>query len=434
MRLLFSGRVELLGHNLKFDRLHLCVALGIGPGELRGLRAWDTLLAEQIILGGIEADNGARERADLAATAARYGIALTKEPRSWFAHLDQRPEWREPLPPEQLAYAAKDVIVLPAIRTGQLEAIAAAGLEQTIQLEMACLPAVVAMELAGIQVDVPGWRTYIARQRSRAQEIERGIQAQLWPAYRAALAQEQVRATADLRAWESARDTALAESKAWWESQPKDARPPWGELRTRTLEGFRSGRPRPITPKALPGCLNLGSPVQLKAALALQGAYLVDTAAETLEAHQRDHPVLAELVRWRKHQKLVSAFGEAVLARVRSDGRLHPSWRQIGSETSGVATGRMSCSEPNLQQLPAHDEDEGDSIRRHITATPGHVLLACDYSQIEPRVLAELSGDTALLDLFAGGDDLYTSIAIAVSGDAGERRKEGIEMPPRLVQ
>src|SRR5262249_45074115 len=152
-----SGRGELLGHNLKFDILHLSVALGIEPHTLRRLRAWDTLLAEQVILGGAEAENGVRERADLAAVAARYGISVTKEPRSWFADLDQRPEWWQPLPPEQVAYASNDVAVLPAIYAAQREVIAAQGLNQTAQLEMACLPAVAAMELAGIHVDVPGW-------------------------------------------------------------------------------------------------------------------------------------------------------------------------------------------------------------------------------------------------------------------------------------
>jgi DNA polymerase-1 len=429
VRLLFGGRSELLGHNLLFDCLHLAVALGIGPRELRSLRTWDTLLAEQVLLGGIETASGARERADLETTAARYGVTLTKEPRSWFAGLDKRPSWYEALPPEQLAYAAKDVAALPAIAACQRGSIALQGLEQTVELEMRCLPTVIAMELVGIRVDVPGWRAYIEGRQREAQQVERRIQAQLWPGYRAELEAAQIEATAHLRTWEADRNAVIATARSFWERQPKSLQPSWGETRVQVIARFRAERPRPETPKPLPDGLNLGSPVQLKAALQLHGVHLIDTAADTLEGHQREHLVLADLVIWRKRQKLVSAFGEAVLRKVRSDGRLHPSWRQIGSEASGVATGRMSCSEPNLQQLPAHDEAGGDSIRRHIVAPPGHILLACDYSQIEPRVLAELSGDRALLALFASGEDFYTGIAGAMGlCPAGTTKQTAKEM------
>jgi 3'-5' exonuclease len=103
MRLLFSGRVEVVGHNLKFDILTLAVHLGIGPDELQALRLYDTMIAEQVILGGADAvDGSGRERANLAATAVRYGLTITKDPRSWFAGLDtpdRQAEWAAPLPP-----------------------------------------------------------------------------------------------------------------------------------------------------------------------------------------------------------------------------------------------------------------------------------------------------------------------------------------------
>src|SRR5262249_43390255 len=101
-----------------------------------------------------------------------------------------------------------------------------------------------------------------------------------------------------------------------------------------------------------------------------------------------------------------TGFGEAWLDHVRKeDSRVYPTWRQIGA-----ASGRMSCSEPNLQQLPRGEH------RRCVVAPPGRVLVKADYSQIELRIAARISGDEALLQAYRRGDDLHARTARAVLG------------------
>lgn len=414
VRLLFSGRVELMGHNIKFDLLFLAARCGLTPDTLKGLRLYDTMLAEQVILGGADAlDGSGRERASLDATAARYGLSIPKEARSYFLGLDMRPQWQEPLPAEQLAYAARDVGRLPPIRQGQEALAEAHDLADTIALEMACAPAVIAMEIAGVAIDVAGWREALDAMRTEAETLEARIQAALFPAYCEHRARAQVEQTHALTAWQAGLDAATSAARTAHDALASDARPKWGDVRKATISRYRADHPRPPTPAPLPGKLNLHSPLQLREALSFAGVYLFSTDADTLESEAQewpDHPALGWLCEWRGVSKLLDAFGETILSRVQPGGRLHPSWRQIGGEDRGVATGRMSCSAPNLQQLPG--EKSSAQLRRHIVAAPGHVMIACDLSQIEPRILAERSGDVALLALFDGGADLYTAIAV----------------------
>lgn len=418
IRLLFSGRVQLLGHNIRFDVLTLAVKAGIGPYELRHLRLYDTMLAEQVILGGVDAPDGkGRERANLAATAARYGIPLTKDPRNYFIDLDKRPEWNLPLPEEQLAYSALDVLVLPPICDAQAAEIAAKGLSDTIALEMAVARATIAMELAGVHLDEPGYRQYLDKVKVLADGVERRIQAALFPGFLAVKKREQVQQTNALLYWQDDKQEAIAMAKASWEAQPKDFRPQWGDVRKHTLKQHSVTSPRPRTPAPLPDHLNLDSPSQLLEALAFVGIPLCSTEAEMLEEEAKRRPdvaVLGLLCRFRKLNHTLKSFGESILCKIQADGRLHPSWKQIGGEDKSVATGRMSCSKPALQEIPAHDDLDGDSVRRHVTAAPGCLLVSCDYSQMEMRILAERSQDAALMEIFDKGWDIYSRLGVAV--------------------
>src|SRR5207253_1723740 len=92
-------------------------------------------------------------------------------------------------------------------------------------------------------------------------------------------------------------------------------------------------------------------------------------------------------------------------------GRLHTSFNQ-----TVAATGRLSSSDPNLQNIPIRSE-EGRRIRAAFVAAPGHRLVSADYSQIELRVLAHLSGDQALIDAFASGEDIHARTAAEVFAD-----------------
>src|SRR5439155_4757867 len=100
-------------------------------------------------------------------------------------------------------------------------------------------------------------------------------------------------------------------------------------------------------------------------------------------------------------------YGRKLQEHVAADGRIYSTWRQLGA-----ASGRMSCSDPNLQQLPR------GAYRRCIVAPPGRVLVKADYSQIELRIAAKVSGDKALLEAYQRGEDLHTITARNVLGIA----------------
>jgi DNA polymerase-1 len=146
---------------------------------------------------------------------------------------------------------------------------------------------------------------------------------------------------------------------------------------------------------------NWNSAKQIKEAFCLLGIELPDTKQETLSGYV--HLVAGVLVEYRKASKLLSTYGRKLLERVES-GRIYASWWQIGA-----GTGRMACSSPNLQNLPP-------VVRRHVRAPWGNVLVMADYSQIELRIAAKISGDARMLEAFAEGLDVHEITARSLTG------------------
>ncbi|MEK7610256.1 MAG: DNA polymerase [Patescibacteria group bacterium] len=122
------------------------------------------------------------------------------------------------------------------------------------------------------------------------------------------------------------------------------------------------------------------------------------------------HPVVAELLPYRELQKLLSTYIDNLPALTDEDGVLHTTFDQCGA-----TTGRLSSRHPNLQNIPVSGE-LGRAVRQAFVARPGHVLAAFDYSQIEMRVLALLSGDAGLNKIFATGADIHAGVAARVFG------------------
>ena len=120
------------------------------------------------------------------------------------------------------------------------------------------------------------------------------------------------------------------------------------------------------------------------------------------------HPAIADILAYRELQKLLSTYIDSLPELVDKNNRLHSKLHQLGA-----ATGRMSSSDPNLQNIPASGE-RATEIRRAFLASPGYAWCACDYSQIEMRVLAALSGDKELIRIFNAGEDVHTSVAVKV--------------------
>jgi len=150
--------------------------------------------------------------------------------------------------------------------------------------------------------------------------------------------------------------------------------------------------------------VDLRSPAQVKALLAKVGLDLPDTRSWRLEPHAATSPAVAALLRWRRAERTATTYGWSWLDRtVGPDGRLRGSWRAADG-----ASGRMTAS-AGLHNLPAE-------LRQAVRAEPGHLLVRADLGQVEPRVLAAVSGDTGLARA-AQEDDLYAPVAAALRCD-----------------
>jgi len=135
------------------------------------------------------------------------------------------------------------------------------------------------------------------------------------------------------------------------------------------------------------------------------------TDVEVLMALAQSHELPAEILAYRGISKLKSTYVDALPAMVHPQtGRIHTSYNQ-----TVTATGRLSSSNPNLQNIPIRTP-EGRRIRQTFIAPPGFVLVSADYSQIELHVLAHLSGDEALIEVFDAGEDIHTRTASALFG------------------
>ena len=161
---------------------------------------------------------------------------------------------------------------------------------------------------------------------------------------------------------------------------------------------------------------NLNSPKQLGVALfeklglpckkKTKSGY--STNAEVLEELANDYPVVSDILQYRTLAKLKSTYCEGLLKVIDSDGRIRSTLNQTETRT-----GRISSAEPNLQNIPVRSEI-GREMRRFFIADSGRVLVDADYSQIELRVLAHLSGDKTMISAFNSGDDIHTITASQV--------------------
>ena len=166
--------------------------------------------------------------------------------------------------------------------------------------------------------------------------------------------------------------------------------------------------------------LNINSPKQLGTylfeTLGLKGGKKTktgwSTSADVLESLRDEVPAVAQILEYRKYTKLKSTYIDALLRLRGADGRVHTSFDQ-----TATATGRISSLEPNLQNIPVRTE-LGREIRRAFVAAPGCVFVDADYSQIELRVLAHMSGDAVMTDAFVRGQDIHARTAAEVYGVA----------------
>ena len=249
------------------------------------------------------------------------------------------------------AYASADAAMTLALADQLLPELAEKGLTSLFRdVEMPLVPVLVAMETAGIKLDVDYLAQMSVELTARLQQIELEIQQIAGYAFNINSTQQ--------------------------------------------LSDVLFGK--------------LGLPTQgLKKTKA--GAY--STAADVLEGLRGKHEIVDLILEQRQLSKLLSTYVNALPTMVNPrTGRLHTSFNQTGAET-----GRLSSSAPNLQNIPVRTEI-GREIRRAFVAEPGWQLLSADYSQVELRILAHISGDDYLLAAFARGEDIHASAATKVYG------------------
>ncbi len=170
---------------------------------------------------------------------------------------------------------------------------------------------------------------------------------------------------------------------------------------------------------------NIASPLQLREVLfdkmnisvegIKKGKTGLSTSAEQLEKLRGQHPIIEEIENFRELTKLQNTYSDVLPTLIHPDTkRIHTHFNQ-----TIAATGRLSSTDPNLQNIPVRTE-LGREIRKAFVAAPGNILVSADYSQIELRIVASLAEDKKMLEIFAADLDIHTATAAAINGVALE--------------
>lgn len=254
----------------------------------------------------------------------------------------QLSDWSKDLTEKQLEYAAKDTLILHPLREYFRNIIVEQKLVKVSKLEFDCCIAVADMELNGCYLDKNKWMAIVNELEKKHSKLSHEIQLELS---------------------KNSKQISL-------------------------FDGFNT--------------ININSTQQLLDALHNMGIKLEDTSEGTLLHYKNDYPIIEKLLEYRGLQKSISSYGSNILEYINKEtGRIHADFSQLRTDT-----GRFSCSNPNLQQIPATAE-----YRACFMAEEGNKLVTADYSQVELRILAELSQDKEFIKAFESGEDLHKATA-----------------------
>ena len=416
-------RAEIVGHNLSFDLGFVRHNFGCDYPA----RFWDTQVAEQLLTAGL---NDLEVGLDDVALR-RTGVELDKSLQLSF-------DCDGPFSPEQEEYSVSDVKLLHQIKQQQEEEIEAHGLGEILQLEFECLPIFTNMVLAGVEVNVDELLPQIERVTKERDTLAAQLETTLTPAIRWKQIADFDKEREELAAWEVAFDAWAKEKEAHWTDfygndgelssfedpeewetnkwtdrtiNKKDGKPE-GMRRfvKKQMQEWRKEHHRPLKPKLDTSLINLNSPQQLTAAFLNLGINFPNFRATTIATVLSDiqdetlHETLTLLLSYKKAEKLLSSFGQPLVKKIGLDGRLHGNFRQIGT-----ATGRPSCSNPNMLQMPKRGVNK--KFRKVFVPGTGKLFVRADYSQMELRLMAQLSGDTVMQQAFKDDVDLHTYTA-----------------------
>ena len=348
-RLLAARRPVKIAHNAKFDAKWVRRHLGVElSGEGEGASNGDG--AERVERGGLFDTLLASQLISAGEQEDRHGLGVVVE-RYLGETIDksqQVSDWSGELSAAQLEYAARDAAVMLPLRDKLVGQLRANALGRCAQLEFECVVPLGALELAGIHLDTVRWREQLAIVGKRRDALYEELQEEL--------------------AEEPAQQSFFGPVRA---------------------------------------DINLDSHIQLTKAMTRIGVPMPDSTRNwKLEPLAAEFPVVGRLLEYRTLQKTLK-FGETLLESISPrTGRIHAHFHQIGAPT-----GRMSATDPNVQQIPASPE-----YRRCFRAPEGRKLITADYSQIELRILADFTGDKGFVEAFNSGADLHRVTAAQVFG------------------
>lgn len=338
-----------LFHNAKFD-LRFLYKQNIYVNNV-----YDTFLAECVLTTGYSDD---KRDLSLKGVAYKYlSIDLDKSVRG-VIH-------KEGISNRVIVYGAKDVMYLSRIKELQLEKIKEFELQNVLDLENNVVKVFARIENTGVLIDIEKWKS-ISKESSKIRDaIEKEMDTFIYQ-----LGTKHLPDTNSITKY----CNIHKQGNLFSENTERDT------------------------------FINWKSPAQKLQVLKDLGVDLESTGEQILQKHSLETPLIPLLLSYSKHNKLSDAFGESFLSHINPvTGRVHYNIWQI------LATGRISVSEPNLNQIPSHGEF-GKQIRSSFIAKKGYKIVGGDYGQMELRIIAEFSQDPVWLDAFNTGEDLHSKL------------------------
>jgi len=433
---LFRTR-RILVHHATFDLARLVYHYQLPVPE----RIWDTMAAEQLLVAGTGASVSLEET-----VLRRLGEQLDKSLQKSFL-------LSEVFSPDQYTYAATDARILLPLARRQYRALREARLIPTWRLTQLVLPAFVRLVARGLPVDPARLEELATELETRAADLRRTVElrfGQLVEEVRLAEQEAQQRAINQWEAEKAAEERRLAAEWAELRESGALAAPPYHPLIAARLEqgedpvrlmrlvldetpgnlgmplgqqrfvrwgiqAWRKAHPKPPKPSPTPRPFNPDSSVQVREAFQLLGYDLPSVSVDALAVAdirpEHREAYVTPLLEYRKASKLLSAFGRPLPQYVGPDQAIHANIRPVGT-----ASGRPTASEPNVLQLP-----RDKAFRRLVVAPPGHRVVVADYSQMELRILAQLSGDPGMIEAFQNNRDIHFETTLRMFPDEAVR-------------
>ena len=372
LKALLEGPKKKVLQNAAFDLNFLA-----GEGVELGGSIFDTMIAAKVVNNGTGAKN------DLGSLVSRVlKVPLPKEL--------QKANWAGEISDEMVRYAARDAVCLPRMVPALVAALKESEVSPSVtlwdifKLEMMALRPIARMQWNGFGFDAVSAAALQVSLQDNAETLK----------------------TTFLEALDLAIKQENSDEPAVWLPRDED-----GVLNTREKD---SGSIRAGT-KRYKG-FNPRSPKQMAERFEQAGILLPpdEKGAPSLDQNllaflKGEYELVAMYMEWKAAVTRVSHI-EKLLDSIGPDGRIHAGYRQMGTET-----GRLSCSGPNLQQVPREGE-----FRRLFRAREGYTLVVADFSQVELRVAAELSGEERMLEAYRAGRDLHTETAALVTGKSAD--------------